>query len=343
MSEEKSKKEEVAGVDLDQYNKDKDEFNDALDSILDADPDKSDEELMAEMDEKGIAKDTGEAGIAKKDLVKDTPKDSQAADPTLFGISPETTDKAGEKDDEATATNAEPDSTEIDWKAKAELAEAELAKEKQKTSSWNGRIRKANDRADAAEAKLAEALKAKPKADGDDSTESDVAVLERFGGDFPEIKNVIDIILKRVDGKADAEEKGTASSKPIEEMPDEETTSDTELQSAQAIIREAHPDLDEAVGSGVLLTWINQQADFIRPTLLTIYRSGKPAEVIKMVTEFKNKSGWKSQLVKNDSTANASKDDKLKSMIDTESEGGGPPASGPDKNDYDGAAKEAGL
>jgi hypothetical protein len=331
-----------AKVDLDQYQKDKDEFEEATDIVLAADPEKTDEEILAEMDKKD-ADDTGVAGEAKKDPVKDATDDSEsAADPALFGVSPESTDDAGVKDDEATdpQKKSDKDTDATDWKAEAEKLKAELATEKQKTSSWNGRITAANKRAEDAEAKLEEALKAKPKeATADDSTESDVAKLEKFGDDFPELKSTIDLILKKVEGKADkTQAKDTTKTEPIEEKEDEKST---DLEKAQAEIRETHPDLDEAVNSGVLLTWINQQADFIRPTLQAIYSKGKPAEVIKMVTEFKNKSGWKSQLATDTKRANTSKEDKLNSMIETNSESGGAPTGGPDMNDYDGAAKEA--
>ena len=332
----------VAGVDLDQYQKDQDTFEEAVDHVLAADPKKTDEELLAEM-EKIDADGSSEDGESTKDSTDKASDDSQAVDPNLFGVSPETDGKKPVVSDEGvTDPDKKLDDTEIDWKVKAESLEDELTKEKQKTSSWNGRITAANKRADDAEAKLEEALAAKPKdADSDDSAKSDVAVLEGFRNDFPEMANVIDILVKKVDGKSDATPvKDTTKTTPIEEEP--AGTADTDLQGAQAKIRDAHPDLDEAVNSGVLLTWINKQAEFIRPTLQTIYNSGTPDQVIKMVKEFKTKTGWQSQLATDESSKDISKtDDKLKSMIDVNSQSGGAPTDGPDKNDFNGAAEEA--
>jgi hypothetical protein len=331
-----------AMVDLDQYQKDKEEFDEATDIVLAADPEKTDEEILAEMDKKKEDGE-GEPGEGTQDPDKSKSDDPAAADPALFGVSPE---KVGDKTPaipEVTDPVKKPDvgTDDTDWKAEAERLKTELATEKQKTSSWNGRITAANKRAEDAEKKLELAAKDKPvdDPDADDSTKSDVAKLEKFGEDFPELKNTIDIILKKVEGKADkTQDKDPIKTDPIEEKADEKAA---DLSTAQAEIRKAHPDIDEAVNSGVLLTWINQQADFIRPTLQTIYNKGEATEVIKMVTEFKNKSGWKSQLVTDKTKVDTSKEDKLKNMIETNSESGGAPAGEPDKNDFDGAAKEA--
>jgi cell wall-associated NlpC family hydrolase len=336
MTEEKK---EVVGVDLDQYQKDKEEFDTATDIVLSADPEKTDEELLKEMDGDG----TDEGGEPKKDPVDPDPDTSQAADPDLFGVSPE---KDAKKDPEpATEPDKDTPGAETDWLKKAEGLEEELAKEKQKTSSWNGRISAANKKVTDLETKLAEALVSKPaKDDGTDTgKETDIATLERFGNDFPELKNVVDILLKKVDGKVDvtAQAKETVHSDPVVEEGDE---SKSDLNKAQASIREVHSDLDEMVGSGVLLTWINRQASYIRPTLQTIYEKGSPDDVIKMVTEFKNKTGWKSQLsdTKGDVPAkDQTKADKLLAMAEVNSESGGAPPEGPDKNDFDAAAKEA--
>jgi hypothetical protein len=332
-----------AKVDLDQYQKDKEEFDEATDFVLAADSEKTDEEILADMDKKK-EDNKGEAGEATQDPDKSKSDDPAAADPALFGVSPE---KVGDKIPaipEVTDPEKKPDegTDATDWKDESAKLKTELATEKQKTSSWNGRITAANKRAEDAEAKLEEALKeAKPVDDPDaiKGTESEMAKLEKFGVDFPELKSTIDIILKKVEGKADkTQDKDPLKTDPIEEKPDEKAG---DLKAAQSEIRAAHPDLDEAVNSGVLLTWINQQATFIQPTLQAIYSEGKPADVIKMVTEFKNKTGWKSQLATDTPKADTSKEDKLKNMIETNSGSGGPPAGEPDKNDFDGAAKEA--
>jgi hypothetical protein len=110
-----------------------------------------------------------------------------------------------------------------------------------------------------------------------------------------------------------------------------------------ATIRKSHPDLDEMVNTGVLRTWINQQADYMRPHLDLIYQSGTTDQVIDMVKRFKEASGWKSQLDTQGADKRTAQQKKLDSLKEVNSESGGAPPEGPDKNDYDGAAKEAGL
>ena len=101
-----------------------------------------------------------------------------------------------------------------------------------------------------------------------------------------------------------------------------------------------HPDLDEMVDTGVLKTWINKQKSFLRPHLEAIYTKGNSTQVIEMVGQFKSTTGWKSQLTKPEDTT---KQDKLKSMMEVNSETGTPNGKTVDKNDFAQGAKDAGL
>jgi hypothetical protein len=93
------------------------------------------------------------------------------------------------------------------------------------------------------------------------------------------------------------------------------------------------------VKTGVLLTWINSQSEYIRSHLEAIYNKGSAEDVIKMATEFKRTTGWKSSVTQEDET----KQDKLKSMLEAEGNSPGPKTDGPDKEDFAAAAKEVGL
>jgi hypothetical protein len=331
---------DTPGVELDQYQKEKEEFSDAVDDVLSADETKTDEEIIAEMDKKK-ADNSDVGGEPKKDpdvpAAKDPEPDDKSKDDDLTGqgVIP------------ATQEIEDPPITDADGTKTVESLEAELAKEKQKTSSWNGRITAANTKAKELEEKIATMESAATKAvtkEADTSNDSDNEVLERFRTDFPELAGVIDILQKRVDGiapavapvKADPEPDSTKSAA-------DDTAVKQELEDHVSAIRKVHPDLSEMVNTGVLLTWINQQPEYIRPSLETIYRNGKPEEVINMVTEFKSKTSWKSQLDKTNDSNNKSADDKLNSMREVNSETIVPDGKTVDKSDYDQGAKDAGL
>jgi len=337
----------VAGVDLDQYQKEKEEFEKATDILLSADPEKTDEEIMKGLDNPE-ADSTGEAGDATKDQAKEADEKSKTdPDPDPInpdqGINPDTSnDKVADND------------SDVDWKAKADSLEAELAKERQKTSSWNGRITAANNKVKEYEerivqlnAKIAAGSSSSDNAESN-SNDSETAVLNKFREDFPEMGSVIDIFEKRIDAAKSSRAKDTDDNS-YDGPTDAEVNTDNDGGKKEPVtdhmkaIREIHPDLDEAVNSGVLLTWINTQPDFIRSTLQTIYEKGSSDQVIKMVSEFKAKSGWKSQLDTAADTENNKAKKKLDAMREVNSDSGGAPSNGPDKNDYAGAAKEAGL
>jgi hypothetical protein len=324
-------------VEQEQYDKDKETFESTVDALLSADEDKTDEEIIKDLDDKtdGPVKKDEASGDATQDPEKpaegDVPKVADTIDDLIAA------DQAASGDDPTKVpdTGSTPVSIE-DWQQKAELAEAELKKERQKTASWNGRITKANTRVEELTKELEDAKAAKP-APSDDGADSDTVVLERFRKDFPEMIEVFDILEKRIESNKSSKAKDP---EPAAASPDVSTEPiDTSTQ--MTTIRDVHPDLDEMVNTGVLRTWINQQADYMRPHLDTIYKSGTPDQVIDMVKRFKEASGWKSQLDQQGSSKKKTSQDKLDSMREVNSESGGAPAEGPDKEDYDGAAKEA--
>ena len=336
-------KDEVAGVDLDQYQKEKEEFNDAVDAVLSADPEKSDDEIMEAFD-KADDDSTSEAGDATKDSTDEAAKKKSDDDSELNSSS------QGITDGEATVTKEEkvPDGTDLNWQEKAESLEAELAKERQKTSSWNGRITAANKRVKELEDKIVElnALIAAKASTNDTaaSDDSDQAKLDRFREDFPEMGDVLSILQQKIDNVKPRDKVDTTES--TDDVPyDGPTDTDTEpvVTDHMKKITDVHPDLGEMVNSGILLTWINKQPDYIQPALQTIYKTGSADQVIKMVTEFKEKTGWKSQLDQATDDSGKKKQSKLDSMKEVDSESTGAPTGGPDKNDFAGTAKEIGL
>jgi hypothetical protein len=286
------------------------------------------------------------AGEAKKDPDDDATKKPAADDSDVLIPGQGVVKDEIKPDDVPVTEEIIKTPTDVDGlQSRVKALEEELTKEKQKTSSWNGRITAANKRATDLEAELGSAKQkqapseeeiaaaAKVKA----TTESDNEVLDRFKKDFPELTTAFDIMQKRIDGVTTAPDKVPAA-KPAEATP----AKDKIVDEHSTAIRKVHPDLSEMVNTGVLLTWINQQPDFIRPTLETIYNSGKAEDVINMVTEFKDKTSWKSQLTKV-GDKNTAADDKLNSMREVNSETGTPDGKTVDKNDFDQGAKDAGL
>lgn len=325
----------------DQAKKDEDEFSAAFDEIVGADEDKSDDDIQKELDTKSTDKD----GESKRDQ-SDKDDDKPSTDDTdMFTNDDDTTPKkkdSGDDDDD------EDDSDDVDWKAKALELEEKLKKEKQKTSSWDGRIRSANKRAESAEARVAE-LEAKLESQPSEEDLDDQAKLDKFADDFPELKEAFDVIGKRIDAL-----KGKAKAPAKRDVDDEYTADDdsgdvdtstkkaAETTNHIQTIRAAHPELDEIVKSGILLTWINKQKPFMKPHLENIYYKGNAQQVVDMITQFKESTGWKSQIASEDKSKRE-KQSKLDAMREVNSESGGAPAEGPDMSDYDGAAKEAGL
>lgn len=297
---------------------------------------------ISEMSDEDVQKAEAEAATKKKDdeTSGDVTKDRLTEEEAKAMLS----DSTDEKDEQTTG----PDETATSGTAQPDLAskvselEAELKKERQRTASWDGRIKSANEKAarleadnDQLKAEIEQLKSNKPS----ETDQSEAAVMENFRETFPELVEVLDIYQKKIDSAVKSiPAKETPKEKPAVE--DKPVVADTSVEDSKHFdeILAVHPDLNEAVSTGVLQTWINKQDDFIRTHLQKVYESGTSKQVISLMTNFKTKSGWRSQLDTGDG-----KQDKLKSMLATDGESPGPKAGAPDKDDFAGAAKEAGL
>ena len=311
------------------------DFDEVFNDIVD----KSDEDLQAEADK---AKETDEdSGESKKDQSADAVGGKPVEDP----IKPASSDPNPESDTEAGLTQD-------DWKVKAEKFEADLQKERQRTSSWDGRIKAANKKAKELEAEV-KMLRAKldEKDSGPSEEEqSDQEVMDKFKETFPELVEVIDIMQRKIDAKASPAKDPGQSDTTDDDLDPESANSDDNVDDTNVAVcdmnevRKIHRDVDEAVSSGKIVTWINSQPDYIRPSLENVYYGangyGSTQQVIDLVNNFKTQTGWTSDLLKTEDT----KADKLNSMMESEGGSGGPvDKTGPDKSDYDAAAKDAGF
>lgn len=317
----------------DKLNEEVNEFDEVFNEIID----KTDEELAEEAVKEAQKKADEASGDATKDQqTDDDPKPAATEDPIP------------NEGDQKTNPDTTPEDTSIYQDRITEL-EAQLSKETQRTASWDGRIKAANKKVKELEAENKQ-LRAKLLEDNDNDSpgtdQSDEEVMATFRKTFPELVEVIDIMQKKIDAKASSPTPTPAKDETDSTDQDLKTDEDEYKEEADRLhkehigrIKAVHKDLDEIIKSGSLMTWINNQADFIRPHLNNIYQSGSSDQIIKMVTEFKTKSGWKSQSQRQ---AN-SKQDKLNSMREAEGDSQGPTDNAPDPNDFTAAAKEAGL
>ena len=310
----------------------KNETVETIEDVFDEIEGMSDEEIR-----KSEAK--AEAKPADGDASGDATEDRLTAEEAK-ALMDDTNDETEVKDpgpgDQATGGTTQPDLT-----SKVSELEAELKKERQRTASWDGRIKAANEKAAKLEAdneQLRAEIEQLKTSGSADSANSEAEVMATFKETFPELVEVLDIYQRKIDSAVKSiPAKATPKEEPAAKEP-EEDTSNVDNQKHFDEILAVHPDLNEAVHTGVLQTWINRQDDFIRPHLQNVYNGGTSQQVIKLMANFKKKSGWTSQL-----DTGKDKRDKLKSMIATDGESPGPKTEGPDKNDFAGAAKEAGL
>jgi hypothetical protein len=313
---------------------DQKEFEDTFEDILGKTDEEIEESLKKDREAEEAAKASGEA----------TGEQSKEANTSDYSFDKNQT----EGSDPKPAVDPVPDTTnkEVNWQQKYTELESELSKEKQRTASWDGRIKAANEKSKKLEEQVAILVKEreeKVQAKTAQQDMSDKEKMDLFRENFPELADFADIMERKLNAiKAPAPAKVETpaeedTSKPTAPAPAKAAEQSSGPSPHYVAITKIHPDLDEIVNSGKLLSWINQQAEYIRPHLSKVYNSGTSDEVISVVTEFKNKTGWKSAVAPNP------KQDKLNSMLETEGESPGPKAGEPDKNDFAGTAKEIGL
>lgn len=302
----------------------------AMEDVFSEIVDLSDEELKKKVEDD--AKKPAETGESNKEQAPEADPKPAEEDPKPAEVDPGILD-----------TNT----SESALQAKVDELEAELKKEHQRTSSWDGRIKAANTRVKELEAENAALREKKPAVEStDEGVKSEQEVFDSFLTTFPEFTEVLDIMKKKIDAKAtpaipaketyDPEFDHTIDTTPA---PKEEAKTGTAQDEHMGRIRKAHPAVDEMVSQGVIKTWINNQPDFISSHLMNIYQTGNSDQLIKMITEFQKKTGWKSSLNMGDKE----KEDKLNSMLEAEGQSPGPKTDGPDKSDFNQGAKDAGL
>jgi hypothetical protein len=332
--------------------KEQDEFSDAFDELEGKDPElhkalHGDDDLLNKDDTKGDslkpeATDTtpeaneADGAVANKEGDAHLDNSDKSVNTELFtGL---------KKEKPASATPAEGNDPKDDRIAELEAA---LLKEQQKTSSWDGRIRAANQRAEDAEKKATDfetrlkALEAGTvSGEGANDSGDKNETIAKFFEDFPEFEAPIKALIAQGAGSKGLtlDEVKEAIKPEIEEV---KTTvkEQTDQEKFMMGLTASHADVQTYIDNGAILRWIDQQPAYIAKELSRVYNGGTVTEAVTLVDEFKRTSS-EYKPTKPEHT-NTQKNDKLKSMMAVDSDSAGPPAGQPDKADFDAAADEA--
>jgi hypothetical protein len=242
-------------------------------------------------------------------------------------------------DEEDTDETNEDD--EVDWKA-------EFAKVNQKMKSWDGRIRKANERAEKAEQKLEEALKKSTtdkdvdeddtSPEGDDLDDAAEAIKE-FTTEYPSLEKPIKAIAETM-AKKIVDTKLKDLEPKIKELETRvETEDEVVMEDHFSTIREVHPDFEEIHASGKLQSWLDKQDSFVRYGFERVIAEGTADEIIDMFNRYKGVKATQSS----QSTKREKAKAKAKQHMAVDGESGGPidRKGKKDKDDFDGAWDEA--
>jgi hypothetical protein len=165
-------------------------------------------------------------------------------------------------------------------------AQAEIEKLKHKMSSWEGRIKTANKRADEAEAKAAELVEVKPEETDttDISPSEDDSVLEDFKREFPDLVRPFEIMAKK-HAEEIADKRLGQVTPTIEKIQQEQELSARDKWLAP--ITAAHEDWEEINESGELQKWIATQPSLQQRVLNEVVKNGTQEEIIGMFNAYK--------------------------------------------------------
>lgn len=299
-------------------------------------------------DEEEEARKAKEEEEAKRKAEEAEPNAEEEQNEDIFNNVPEAEEDHQEQDNDGEDQTG-PDHQEQDWKSLYE-------KEVQKTRSWSGRIRKANERAEtaehraeAAEKKVEELttqvqqlqtqLQAKgtkddtlPEGDGKETSEE----LEKFWEEFPDLRRPLELLVKQEAARI-ADERLDKLQPTVKNLSDE--VEDQRLARHYAMISEAHGDWEEVRDSGALAKWIEAQPSYLREPLKKVCSSGTAAEIIEMLTSFKRSTGWKQPAP---SKPGPSREEKEKAALAVPHNSGGlPKKKAADPNDFDAGWEDA--
>lgn len=173
---------------------------------------------------------------------------------------------------------------EQDFKALFEQAQADLLKERQRAASWDGRIRAANERAVAAEARAAALesgrLSREAEAETEISDPEEDKALKEFITEFPDIQVGIKALAKRM-AKSIVKSELAAIRPEIESI--RQTTQVSAKEAHFRAIEKAHSDFRQLRDAGTIKDWIDSKPSILQSTYLNIYNTGSAKEIVEML------------------------------------------------------------
>lgn len=220
--------------------------------------------------------------------------------------------------------------------------------EKQRTSSWEGRIKAANRRAEQLQQELDAAKKSTSNQDKDTALPgSDDADLKKdedlaaFFNDYPELEKPF---LKLVEKKSLAVARKIFDEKFAEIEP-RLTNVTTRLDETDAerhfkAIREKHSDFENLVTDGTMEQWIDKQPTLLQKRYREVAQNGTANEVIELFDLIKGTT----KTAPTSTTTSVGQSSRAQRMADAEAVVGShtKPGSGkPDPNDFDAAFSDA--
>lgn len=285
-------------------------------------------EATAEDDDDFVALTKEEEEIAEKEAKAKEEADAKAQEELEIKAKAEA-DKVVEKKDQD-----EDVIIELTADEKAAETQAEIEKLQHKMSSWEGRIKKANERAKTAEDKLAVLEDPTTVAEKDTSPSEEDTILAEFKDEFPDLVKPLEIMAKK-HAKIIADERLGEVTPTLEKI--QEAQQLTAQEQFLAPIHEAHPDWKTFHESGQLQEWIDTKPSLQKRVLSEVVINGTQAEIIEMFDTYKKEKNIKTQ-----TPANTDKvDSELKDILAVPGKTAGPKADKPDMSDFDAAWKEA--
>lgn len=317
-----------------QLETDEDEFDQAFDDAMN---ERESETTTSEDAGKDTSEEEGrDDGSEEEQTTSQLEKDeSDQDDASIFNRTPE--------DEESESDSVGDEESEVSTEQKIANLEASLEKEKQRTSSWEGRISAANRRAEEAEAKLKELQKdkstAKDSSEHSPTGDEDDVVLGEFIEEFPSLEKPIKVLATKIARDIVKRELGEITPQ-ISEVRD--TVKSREAHEHVSKITQAHPDWKSIYESGALSRWIGSQPQFMQPGLQRVVQEGSAEEVIEMFSAYKSTSRHLKKQTDN-TGSKASNQRKAKNLEAVRHSSSGPPADKKQvaEDDFDGAWEEA--
>lgn len=302
---------------------------------------KSFEEYFEEAtEEKSVADDGTEPEPTEPDQTDD--QDDESVVDGEVDVQKDNDPDSGNEDisDDSDTQDDSGDDGPVDWKTQFEKIQQENHKLNHKMSSWEGRIKKANERAEAAEAELKKLeqkdVQPKETKDSDDSPlDDDEKVLKEFADEFPDLVKPLTIMAKKYATSIAEEKIGKV-------IPTVETLQQEQQKSAREVfltpIYEAHPDWETIYNSGDLQTWIDKKSQLQQKVLNETVQSGSQEELIEMFDSYKRENNISNS---KQTKPTGGSDPKVHDIVAVPGKSGGPPKDRPSMDDFDSAWKEA--